>query len=235
MISIIIPTLNEESYLPELLDSIKRQDFEDYEIVVADAGSEDKTAEIAEKRGCEVVEGGLPAEGRNRGAEEAEGDLFLFLDADMILPQGFLKDASRKFKKFNLDIATFPIIVKEKKFDKIGYKIYNWWVRATEKFLPHAAQVIMVKKEIHEKIGGFDPEIKIAEDHIYAREAQKIGKFGWIKTNPVLTSSRRFEKEGRLKIALKYLLAELYMIFLGPIKSDIFKYRFNYTDKEKKD
>ncbi len=54
-LSIIIPTYNEEEYLPKLLYSIKEQNFKDYEIIVADAGSIDKTKEIAESYGCKVI------------------------------------------------------------------------------------------------------------------------------------------------------------------------------------
>ncbi len=50
-ISIVIPTLNEEAFLPTLLDSIKKQSFTDYEIIVADAGSKDKTIDIAQEYG----------------------------------------------------------------------------------------------------------------------------------------------------------------------------------------
>ncbi len=77
MISIIIPTLNEEKYLPKLLRSIKEQDFkEELEIIVADANSEDKTREIAKKFSCKIVEGGLPAKARNEGAKIAKGRFF---------------------------------------------------------------------------------------------------------------------------------------------------------------
>jgi len=82
MLSIIIPTLNEEKYLPFLLSSIKEQNFKDYEIILSDAGSEDRTIEIAKSYGCRVVKGGLPAKGRNQGARAAAGDLLLFLDSD---------------------------------------------------------------------------------------------------------------------------------------------------------
>ena len=54
-----------------------------------------------------------------------------------------------------------------------------------------------------------------------------MANFGFIKTEPVLTSARRFEKEGRFSVYFKYFLAGLWILFLGPIKSDIFKYRFN--------
>ena len=77
-LSIIIPTYNEEEYLPKLLYSIKEQEFKDYEIIVADAGSVDRTREIAESNGCKVIEGGLPAVGRNNGAKIAKGKYFYF-------------------------------------------------------------------------------------------------------------------------------------------------------------
>ena len=93
MLSIIIPCLNEEEYLPLLLESVKKQKFLDYEIILADAGSKDKTLQIAKKYNCKIVPGGLPSKGRNQGAKKAKGDLLLFLDADVILPDGFFKDA----------------------------------------------------------------------------------------------------------------------------------------------
>ena len=58
MLSIIIPTLNEGEYLPFLLDSIKRQTFQGYEVIVADANSGDKTRQIAKERECLLVQGG---------------------------------------------------------------------------------------------------------------------------------------------------------------------------------
>ena len=82
MLSIIIPALNEENYLPLLLESIKKQDFKDYEIIVADAGPKDKTVQIAKNYGCKIAPGGLPAKGRNQGAKIAQGDLLLFITAD---------------------------------------------------------------------------------------------------------------------------------------------------------
>ena len=232
MLSIIVPTLNEENYLPLLLESIKKQDFNNYEIIVADAGSKDKTVEIARKYGCQIAIGGLPAKGRNEGAKIAKGDTFLFLDADNIyLFPGFLSNLLGDFKERNLKVAAFPIYPSGNKFDKLAFGIYNRFAKSTQNFLPHSTNSNLVKREIFEKIGGFDEEIKMAEDHDFARRASKVGKFGFIKTEPVLTSVRRFEREGRFKTYLKYLLAGAHMIFLGPIKSDIFKYRYrNFYD-----
>jgi len=235
MLSIIIPTFNEEKYLPLLLEAIKKQNFNgDFEIIIADADSEDKTMEIAKNYDCKITSGGLPGKGRNEGAKIAQGDTFLFLDADIVfLPPLFLEKLLEEFKKRKLGVASFSICPNGHKFDKLAYGIYNFWVKSTQNFLPHATEAVLVKKEIHQKMGGFDEEIKIGEDHAYARAAKKYGKFGFIKTEPVLTSSRRFEQNGRLKTYLKYLLAGVYMFFLGDVKSDIFKYRYNKHSKKK--
>jgi glycosyltransferase involved in cell wall biosynthesis len=226
MLSIIIPTLNEEEYLPVLLNQIKKQNFKDLEIIVADGGSKDKTVEIAKQFGCIITKGGNPAQGRNGGAKIAKGDVFLFMDADNIyLPDNFLEKLLNEFKKRNLGVASFPIYPKGNWFDKFAYGLYNWWVKITQKFLAYATNSVLVKREVFERVGGFDEDIKIAEDHDFAKRSAKISKFGFIETEPVLTSTRRFERDGRLKTYLKYFLAGLYMSFLGPIKSDIFKYR----------
>jgi len=235
MLTIIIPTLNEENYLPLLLKCIKRQSFKDYEIIIADAHSTDKTVEVAHEIGCQVVNGGLPPKGRNEGAGAAKGEMLLFIDADSrILSDDFLEKILQEFKKRNLDIASFPIYPDENKLDKLIYTFYNLWAKLNQSFLPHATNVILVKKEIHQKINGFDEEIKLAEDHEYARRAGKLGKFGFINIEPIFTSSRRFEKEGRIKTYFKYGLAGVYILFFGPVKSDIFKYRFGNYLKNKK-
>ncbi len=234
LLSIIIPALNEEEYLPILLSQIKKQKFSDYEIIVADADSKDKTVQIAQSFGCKITKGGLPAKGRNEGAKVARGKIFLFMDADNIfLPENFLENLLNEFRKRDLDVASFPIFPKGNLLDKIFYSFYNWFVKTFQRFSVWATNSVLVKREIFEKIGGFDEEIKIAEDHDFARRAAKVGKFGFIKTEPVLTSGRRFEKDGRLKTYLKYLLAGIYIIFFGPIKKDIFKYRFDELKKKR--
>ncbi|PIV64862.1 MAG: glycosyl transferase family 2 [Candidatus Nealsonbacteria bacterium CG01_land_8_20_14_3_00_12] len=226
MLSIIVPALNEEKYLPILLSQIKKQNFNsDSEIIVADAGSKDKTVEIARNYGCKIIPGGLPARGRNEGAKIAKGDTLLFMDADNVfLPENFLSKLLAEFERKKLGVASFPIYPNSKKIDKILYGIYNNFVNFTQ--IPYATNSVLVKKEIFEKVGGgFDEEIKIAEDHYFAKQAAKFGKFGFIKIEPVLTSDRRFIKDGRLKTYLKFILAGIYMFLFGPVKKDIFKYR----------
>ena len=139
MLSIIIPTLNEEDYLPWLLNSIKKQDFVDYEIIIADAGSKDKTLSIAKSYGCKIVPGGLPAKGRNEGAKAAKGDMLIFLDSDVLIPHSkFIENSLAEFKKKNLDIAIFPLsIIKGKSIDKIAVSVWNKWIILVQKVFPH--------------------------------------------------------------------------------------------------
>ncbi len=225
MLSIIIPALNEEKYIGGILKSLKLQTFHDYEIIVADAGSTDATRQIAESFGCRIVHGGSPARGRNEGAKEASGEIFLFLDADNFLPaQDFLEKVLRRFREKKAQVASFPIYPADNPIDKSIYSIYNAWVSITQKFLPHATNSIMVAREVHFRIGGFDEEIKLAEDHDYARRAARCGRFIFISGSPIFTSSRRFERDGRIPTYLKYLLAGIYILLVGPIKSNIFNY-----------
>ena len=105
MLSIIIPTYNEEKYLPKLLKCVKKQTYKNYEIIVADADSADKTRQIAKKYGCRVVKGGMPAIGRNNGAKAAKGDILLFLDADSLIGKDFVKDSLKDIEIRKLDVA----------------------------------------------------------------------------------------------------------------------------------
>ena len=89
----------------------------------------------------------------------------------------------------------------------------------------------MAEKRIHLKIGGFDEKVKIGEELDYIRRGQKYGQFGVLKGVSVFASSRRFQKDGWLKTWLKYFLCQIHMLFFGPVKSDIFGYKFDhYTD-----
>jgi len=233
-LSIVIPTLNEEYFLPFLLSSIKNQTYKNYEIIVADAGSTDKTLEITKEYNCKLTDGGLPGVGRNKGAKIAQGEYILFLDADVLLPENFLKNTLTEFEEKNLDIATCDIYpLSEKKIDKFLHSAVNSYFKTIQFFSPHAPGFcIFTKKEIHEKIKGFDEKILLAEDHDYVKRATKIGKFRILQSEKIPVSVRRLEKDGRLKIMLKYILCEAYILIKGPVTSDIFKYKFGGYKKE---
>lgn len=207
MLSIIIPTFNEGEYLPKLLDSIKKQDFDDYEIIISDNKSKDNTRKIAEKYNCKIVDGGLPAQGRNNGALVANGDLLLFLDADVILPKRFLLNALDEFKKKNLDIATCSIIpIENKKRDHLLYSIADSFMKGLQFIKPiGGGYCILVKKELHIKNNGFNENCFLGEDWDYINKLSKKNKFRFLKNVEIYLSARRLEKEGRAKLVMKYI------------------------------
>jgi len=110
MLTIIIPTKNEEESLPRLLASIHRQTLQPVEIIVSDAQSSDATRELARSFNARVVEGGLISFGRNAGAREASTEFLLFLDADVELrdPE-FLEKAVGEMLEKKLDLATVKL------------------------------------------------------------------------------------------------------------------------------
>jgi glycosyltransferase involved in cell wall biosynthesis len=232
MLSIIIPTSNEEKYLPLLFNSIKKQNFSAFEIILGDNNSKDKTTEIARNFGCKIAGGGLPARGKNEAVKCAKGDALLFLDADIILPEDFLEESLKEITKRKLEVASWRLRpISDNKFYPLAFEIfYNIPMVILERILPHGATAIFIKRDLFEKLEGFDEEIKLAEDHDFTRRAAKMGKFGVVRSSRVMISDRRFKKDGLFRTALKYLLCELHMIFLGPVKSDFFDYKFNHYD-----
>jgi len=227
MLSIIIPTYNEEKYIGRLLDSIKKSKDIEYEIIVADANSKDRTREIAKSFGCKVVKGGKPAEGRNSGAEAAKGNLLFFLDADVILPKNFLEESISEFNKRQLDIAMCLFQPTPKKMiDKVIYELHNLYLVLTEKFNPTTiGHSILTKKSMFNKVNGFNETLKLSEDYDFGQRASKKGKYGVLKSKKLLVSTRRWEKEGRFKLLAIYLLSGIFYKLGLKIKGKIFDYQ----------
>jgi glycosyltransferase involved in cell wall biosynthesis len=234
MLSIIIPTKNEEHWLPELLKSIKAQTLQPFEIIVADAHSTDRTVDIAKEFGARVVEGGAVAVGRNRGAQAAKGTLLFFLDADVVLTDNhFLGKAVGEMLERKLDLATCDVVpLSDSRVDKTLHKTYNRYVRACGSRFPHAPGFCMlVTRRAHLDIGGFDESVVFCEDHDYARRLSKIGSFGFLRGVNIPVSVRRLQRDGRVNIALKYVLAEFHLALVGPIRHNRFHYSFGHAVK----
>ncbi len=230
-LSIIIPTYNEEEYLPKLLYSIKEQDFKDYEIIVADAGSRDKTREIAESSGCKVISGGLPAYGRNNGARIAEGEYLLFLDSDVILSAGYLKSAINEFEAKDLGIAITQIIpLSDKNVDKALHRFANFFMKRTESIKPHGAGCygILTTKALHEDAHGFDECLDFGEDSDYIERIGKENTFKVLRNPRLLVSTRRLEKEGLKDLAFKYTKSTIYDFRGKKISAEELDYEFGH-------
>ncbi|MBW6462371.1 MAG: glycosyltransferase [DPANN group archaeon] len=226
-LSIIIPTLNEERYLPKLLEVLKRQTFRDYEVIVADSDSKDKTCIIAEGYGAKVLNIARkgPGHGRNSGAKIAKGRSLLFLDADVLLPHDdFLEKFLCEVKSKKLRIANcfhflYPFNVKDIPANivlNLYFKAYSYINPITPGFF------IYVDVALFNMVGGFDEGLYVAEDVDFVRRAYKYSEFRMINTY-IYFSNRRFEKEGRLKLYTKYIYLnsrEVLPKYLANIKID---------------
>jgi len=231
MISIIIPTLNEERFLPLLINSIKEQNYLDYEIIVSDGGSKDNTKKIALDNNCRFVldtEHHHPSWQRNNGAAIARGETLLFLDADTILQKGFLEKIYNEFSKKKLFGAGFYIKFNPNKPTYNIYSfLYNFFCFCRQYFAPASIGAgIVAKRETHNLIKGFDTEIYVAEDYDYCYRISRLGKFRMITSCKLLYSSRRLQKEGGLTVGLKWGSMALFTLFNFKIKKKIVKYDF---------
>jgi len=231
-LSIIIPTLNEEKYLPRLLESIKKQTYKNYEIIVSDAGSCDRTVPIAKKYRCKVVKGGLPAKGRNNGAKIAKGKHLLFLDSDVLLfDNNFLQRMIQEVQKKKADIGTCK--AKPIDADFMGIVIHTllniyWVVNQWSK--PYVwGPCIFASKKIFNKIGGFDTRFRVGEDIDFGRRAAKAGKFRVLNVYFGI-SVRRFRKEGYIKGGLTYIKVGIGNLF-NKIERDDNRFKF-YGEKK---
>lgn len=235
-LAIVIPTKNEARYLPAVLEALKQQTRQPDELVIADAVSTDATADIARSCGAKVVTGGLPARGRNAGAAATTSDLILFLDADVIIRDtGFIAKAVAEFESRQLDIACADArLYGGNMFDNLSFGFYNSYVRMWGARHPHPAGFfILARRSTHDAIGGFDEDVKFAEDHDYGLRARDAGKkFGVLNSVVIGVTTRRQERDGRLRFTLVNALAEPYIMLFGPIKTDIFQYGFGHEEKK---
>jgi len=228
-LSVIVPTLNEEKELPNLLDSIKKQSYKNYEIIIADNNSKDNTIKIAKKYKCRIVKGGLPAKGRNTGAKLAKGNLLLFMDADAILPLNSLNKLIKRFKDEKIDVASVYVTpISKRIIDKFLHGAYNLWAKMMQFTDPYlTGAFILVRKDIFRKLKGFDEKISVAEDHAFGRLAKMHGaKIKILKEARVLISVRRLDQEGRLVNVVRYISWGFHRTFIGEIKSKSFGYKW---------
>ncbi len=222
--SIIIPTLNEVSFLGCLLEDLVAQEYQDFEVVHVDGKSEDGTCKIAESyrnrlalRTITSTRRNLSYQ-RNFGADDAQGQYLIFIDADIRIPRkSFLNDIAKEVEKTQ-SLIYFPK-VKVKKKDimlKVMWELYNASVELSKKSkapIPTSGMFI-IEKRFFMQLGKYrvtlkhDNNILFAEDQDILRRAKKMGVVG--KTIPNVSyhmSLRRFENEGLLKTGSKMTLS----------------------------
>ncbi|MGC8586780.1 MAG: glycosyltransferase [Candidatus Micrarchaeia archaeon] len=201
-ISIIIPSYNEEAYIGETLESIRRQPFKDYEIIVVDKNSEDNTEKIARKY-AKVIKESKPgiALARNVGAKHAKGKILLYIDADTSVSRSTLASYSAAMKDKQIIAATGPIYPREKVswFVNLGYKVVSvLFVRLSIIFGRPSlvGSNFAIRKDIFEKAGGFNEKFMTYEDWDLSHRIKKFGKISYLSDAVVYTSARRIHEWG---------------------------------------
>ena len=215
-VSIVIPALNEERYLPGLLESLANV-REPMGVIVVDGNSSDKTIEVArsfESRfsapsSLLVIssERGISRQ-RNAGAAVAKNEILAFLDADIIIPsrEQYVALIST-FAKYNYSVAMPHIIAREPMWQaRLIYSAYDIWVRFFMFFgKPHfAGACLLTTKTVFNAIGGFDTTLSVAEDVNYSVRAAKM-KFAGILPVRIPVSARRLIRDGYRKMFWTYL------------------------------
>ncbi|MBR9683456.1 glycosyltransferase [Candidatus Woesearchaeota archaeon] len=199
-ISVIIPAHNEEKYLGKTLQSLRQQNFLDYETIIVCNGCTDQTEEVAKKylnRSTQVLslEKANVSIARNRGAEHANGKVLLFLDADTSLEPSTLQTISQKFTPEYAVATTLtkPGTSKLKYHLALSFKnFYNW----TKIYQGCSGTLICRKKDFNQV--EYYPELTVKEHRKLIIKLKKLGKYGVINTR-VTTSMRRFEQWGLIK------------------------------------
>ena len=182
-VSIVIPVKNEEKNIAALLASIEKQKMQPYEVIVADAGSEDSTVKISKSFGAKVVKGGMPSVGRNNGFTASSQETVLFMDADVeFLTEHDLEDLVFMFDKQNLDCATCHFAYTgEKSFEKDMATRFINIAKDISALSPIKGlkwdwgTVLLVKRNAFQSIGGFVTDFKYMEDTLMIQKIVEMG------------------------------------------------------------
>lgn len=201
-ISVIIPTRDEEGTLRRTLQAIPLGSVR--EIIVADAGSHDRTVEVAQAHGAQVVH--APA-GRalqmNAAAAVAEGDTLLCLHADTILPAEFEQQIREALSDSRAVAGAFLLRIES---PRRSFRWIEWCVNWRSRLLrlPYGDQALFCRAQTFRELNGY-PELPVMEDVALVRRLRRRGRFV-IVSSPVETSARRWIRHGVWRTTVVNLL-----------------------------
>ena len=220
-LSFVIPAYNEEKYIGDCLKSVLEQtknSVYDTEVIVVNNASTDKTEEVAGTFiGVKVVnekKKGLSA-ARQAGYEASVGDLIANIDADVLLPEGWIEKVMKAFAENpNLTGFSGPYIYHDlSTLTNIGVRLFYYFGYAgyiMNRFILNKSSMLqggnfVVRRSALEKIGGYNKEFEFyGEDTDIARRLHGVGDVVFTFDLPMYTSGRRLAGEGVITMAARY-------------------------------
>jgi glycosyltransferase involved in cell wall biosynthesis len=232
MISVIIPTLQEEKYIEKTLSNLIIF-APKIEIIVVDGGSTDRTVEIAKlftDKVFQIGERGI-SKAKNYGAKRAKGEILVFLDADVIVPHGFLEKVLKTFENRKVVGATcHNMPVRPKPLEFVYFSLFNLLTRFSIAVLPKTrfkygsrGEFMAVRKSEFFRVGGFNEKMACLEDYDLTFRISGSGKFVFIEDLTVYESMRRVRKFGLSKISRMWTAELLAWLVYGVPKSKVWR------------
>jgi rSAM/selenodomain-associated transferase 2 len=221
MISVIIPTYNEEGRIEQAIASVLAyRDEAEIEIIVADGGSSDATVSLARANAKVVSTETGRARQLNAAAEEAGGDIFFFLHAHVTLPSGALTRIDRAINAEGKDGGGFSNVFSEhnQKIKRLG-RLLNLRLRDNDhsgNTLFFGDNGIFVRREVFEALGGFKT-MPIMEDYDFSKRMRERFEVVRISDPKLIVSSRRHVKAGFVRTRIQWILTrQLYQLGVSP-------------------
>lgn len=215
LISIIIPTLNEEATIQPLLQQLQVCRQQGHEVIVVDGGSNDETVSISKSLADKVIssEAGRATQ-MNNGAKQSTNNILWFLHADTLIPSNVIESIQESLIKNNW--GRFNIKLSGSHFlFRIIEKMIN--LRSCVSGIATGDQGIFVKRELFESVNGYS-EIPLMEDVELSKKLKKVSSPVCIK-EMLTTSSRRWEQRGILStVLLMWRLRFLYWLGVSATK-----------------
>lgn len=224
-LSLVIPALNEENFLPHLLTSLTKQTKQDFEVVVVDGSSKDRTVETARsfcsklpKLNVIVSEkAGLPLQ-RNLGARATSGEWLVFIDADSVLLPYFIE-------RIEWFIETQKPLIFTSWFrpdsdisgDALFTLIANSFVEGSIYFNRPIAPgpLAVIRRDVFESVGGYNEALTFGEDYDLTQRITERGiDLQILRETLYEFSLRRVRREGKLRFMLLYAKAALRVLLL---------------------
>lgn len=219
LVSIVIPTLNEEHYLARCLGSLQKQTYKHGEIIVSDGGSKDTTVAIARKFHARtiVTPRSSVVIARQKGIEEARGEIIVGADADTFYPPDHIQQIVDDFKK-SPDIVAVGgggIFEPTPRWTYWGWKctyfcigkLYQWFNVAI--YIP--AFNLSFRRATFEQIGGYQTFLDFGGDELDILDRlKKAGTVYFDRKLRVYPSSRR-AKVGLFELIVKHTLIDYYL------------------------